>query len=715
MPRPGSNVLGLTRAEAARRAAVLASPGWQSALAQYARATSLSVTLYDAAGHLLLGPFTPTPLAEQLVQLGGWQENGPCLAAETEAARAAEAAGLTVFRTGLDALSLFAVPVRFEGEMVGAIAAGWAFETFPDPVLTDRLAKRLGVTFPYLWHFVRQQSPASHERLATYAELLDTLADSFLRARAETLEGQERLRGLHALNESGRRLAGARDMREIARAVAEASLALSGADTARLLVADERGTLNAVCDPDAPSGGGSMCPGTSSAVTSNLRVPVEGDDGSLLGMIEISAVGGLPTTDTEQQLTALASQAALALQKVRLIADLERERAELTRSNRAKDEFLSVLSHELRTPLTPILGWVDVLRQHLLKNVDGPVKTALETIERNARQEIKLVEEMLDLSRIINHKVHLKPELVAPQDALAAALSFTRALLGERPLHLALELEEDLPLVSVDPQRLQQVLSNLIVNAAKFTPDGGEITLGARRAGLDVEFWVRDTGIGIDPQDLPYIFDRFRQADSSSTRRFGGLGIGLSVVRGLVEMQGGRVRAESGGVGQGTMFVIRFPAAGGASALPAARRPPEKGAPHPPPAPVRGKKVLLVDDSPDTLEVIQIMLEIGGYEVAAVDSAAAALDAAHTFAPQAVICDIGMPEMDGFELLKSLHADPTISQTPVIALTGFASDDDREAVRRAGFNAYLTKPVEPQALLETLERVLADDTRPGAA
>ncbi|HEV7376809.1 MAG TPA: ATP-binding protein [Pyrinomonadaceae bacterium] len=446
------------------------------------------------------------------------------------------------------------------------------------------------------------------------------------------------------------------------------------------------------------------------AVTSRLRIPVEAPDGELLGMIEISETNDFPAARYQVQMSALAAQTAVALQKLRLFADLERERSRLERANRTKDEFLSVLSHELRTPLTPILGWVSMLERGGMKDNPDALSNALEAIKRNARQELHLVDEMLDLSRILNEKVLLEPELINPTDALAATLAVAQTLAAQRELQLKLDADQNLPLISADPKRLQQILSNLVANAVKFTSDGGTITLGARRAGEEaVEFVVTDTGIGLSPDTLSHIFDRFQQADSTITRRFGGLGIGLSVVRGLAEMHGGRVWAESEGDGRGATFVVRFPVA----SVPEWRMEEQakmrqvidqKLSER---KPQRTGRVLVVDDSPDTLAVLKAMIEMTGYEVETADSVVAALEAARCFKPDIVISDIGMPEADGFEFLHSLREDAAFAALPVIALTGYASPLDREAALSAGFAAHLPKPVEPPALVAVLDEVLS--------
>lgn len=395
-------------------------------------------------------------------------------------------------------------------------------------------------------------------------------------------------------------------------------------------------------------------------------------------------------------------------ERERLLENEHNAREVAEAANRAKDDFLAILSHELRTPLTPILGWVSMLRGGQLQQNPESLDLALSTIERNARQELQIVDEMLDLSRILNNKVALEQEPVSPEDALAASFAFAKALIENRDLHLESSIEQNLPLIYADPKRLQQILSNLISNAVKFTPEGGTVTLGVRGAGVSaVEFFVCDTGVGIRPEALSRIFDRFSQADTSTTRRYGGLGIGLSVVKGLVELHGGRVRAESDGEDRGATFVVTFPAMARSFETAERRTRGRHSGELVQRASVSGQRsVLVVDDSPDTLAVLRVMIESAGYEVETAESAERALEVARRTRPDVIISDIGMPGEDGFGLLKSVREDATLSSTPMIALTGFASSTNRDEALRAGFSAHLAKPVDQPVLVRAIDDAL---------
>lgn len=382
-----------------------------------------------------------------------------------------------------------------------------------------------------------------------------------------------------------------------------------------------------------------------------------------------------------------------------------RERATLEQATRDRDEFLAVLSHELRTPLTPILGWTRLLRLGTLDHDRTQVLGALLAIERNAEQELQIVDEMLDFSRLVTNRVQLELERVHASDMLAAALAAVHPLMAGRDLRLQLDAAEDLPYVHGDSRRLQQILMNLLTNAVKFTGDGGTVTLGARRDGDAVILSVSDTGIGLTDDALASLFDRLGPRDSSTTRAPGDLGIGLAVVKGLVRLHGGEVSAHSTGPGRGATFVVRLPAlevqaepetavTSDAAAIVEAPRTTER-------------RVLLVEDDADSLALLDFMLQLEGFEVrsaSSVDEATAILSA---WRPDVIVSDIGMPTADGYELVRRVRAQAErLGHLPVLALTGFASAADRAAALAGGFDAHVTKPVDPDVLLQTLRRLI---------
>jgi len=388
-------------------------------------------------------------------------------------------------------------------------------------------------------------------------------------------------------------------------------------------------------------------------------------------------------------------------------------RQEAERASRAKDEFLATVSHELRNPLNAILGWTRMLRAGKL---DGArAARALETIERNAVMQASLVEDMLDVSRIITGKLVLD---VGPVDlcaVVAAAFDTVRLAAEAKEITVRLELDEDLELGAGDPERLQQVVWNLLSNAIKFTRAGGTVRVRLRRDGGDVVLAVSDDGQGIEADFLPFVFDRFRQADSTSTRTHGGLGLGLAIVRHLVELHGGTVGVDSEGLGRGATFTVRLPLraatrAAAADANTAARlelAAGETGAALGAESQLAGLRVLVVDDEPDARELLAAVLEHHGARVTVAGCVADALAVLDAAPPDVVVSDIGMPGADGYELLRRIRArdDEHVRALPALALTGFARPEDGARAAAAGFDAHMAKPVDPVALVDTIERV----------
>jgi signal transduction histidine kinase/CheY-like chemotaxis protein len=406
------------------------------------------------------------------------------------------------------------------------------------------------------------------------------------------------------------------------------------------------------------------------------------------------------------------------------ITEQKRAQEELAEANRIKDEFLATLSHELRTPLTSILGWARMLATGAL---DDSMKTrAAEIIERNARAQTQLIDDLLDVSRVITGKLRLDVRPVALARTVETVVDSMKPAAAARDLHVELQLDPAAGEVFGDPDRLHQIIGNLLSNAIKFTPPGGRIGVRSQLLDGHVELRVSDTGQGIAPDFLPHIFDRFRQADSSITRRHGGLGLGLAIVHHLVELHGGTVRAESAGIGHGATFIVRLPvaglpvAAGGsrneadrgkqsageANDQAASRNPNSAISPgrEPQSAVLSGLRVLVVDDDADTLTLLKTMLVREGAEVAAVSSAAEALTLVPRFFPEVLVSDISMPDVDGYELLRKVRALPGDfgGQVPALALTAHARAEDRAQTLAAGYQAHVVKPVEPAQLIEQI-------------
>ena len=453
-------------------------------------------------------------------------------------------------------------------------------------------------------------------------------------------------------------------------------------------------------------------------VKSYLSVPVTAASGEAIGTMFFGhPEPGVFTERTERIVRGIAAQAAVALDNTRLyeaaqqaaeerkvLLESEREaRAEAERSSQMKDEFLATLSHELRTPLSAILGWAQVLRRGGKDEADR--QRGLQTIERNARAQAQLIEDLLDMSRITSGKVLLDIQNLSPAGFLDAAIETVRPAADAKNIRLEKHYDADPGTIAGDPARLQQVVWNLLSNAIKFTPRDGQVTVELARRGDSVVITVRDTGTGIKPEFITHVFERFRQADASMTRRHGGLGLGLSIVKHLIEQHGGTVRAESAGEGLGSSFSIELPLS---KAAPPTRRSRAGlvGAPSPatPELTLRdlgGVSVLVVDDDRDARELIARILTDCHARVRIAASAREAFDALRADLPDLLISDLGMPEVDGFELLswvRSLGRDRG-GLLPAVALTAFARSEDRLRALEAGFNSHISKPVEPSELI----------------
>jgi signal transduction histidine kinase len=390
----------------------------------------------------------------------------------------------------------------------------------------------------------------------------------------------------------------------------------------------------------------------------------------------------------------LAQRAALAADNARLYREAQD-------ASRAKDEFLAVLSHELRTPLTPVLGWVRMLRTGTLK--PEAASRALETVERNTRLQVQLVEDLLDVSRIITGKLRLEIRPVALGDIVDAALDGLAAAVTQKRLSVTRRVAPDVPIVEADPNRLQQVLGNLLSNAVKFTPEGGHVEIAITAAGPHVRITVADTGEGLLPEIAPHIFDRFRQADSTITRQYGGLGLGLAIVRHIVELHGGTVEASSAGPGLGTTVTVQLPVTG-ADASGGRERPDVATMPAALGGTLSGLRILVVDDEYDARELVAAVLETAGATVTLVGSTGEALEALAKHPADVLLSDLAMPERDGYDLMSELRTRGLGAGMVSIALSAQARPEDRERALTVGFHAHVPKPVDPEALAEAIHR-----------
>jgi signal transduction histidine kinase/DNA-binding response OmpR family regulator len=380
----------------------------------------------------------------------------------------------------------------------------------------------------------------------------------------------------------------------------------------------------------------------------------------------------------------LAGRAAVALDNARLYRNIRE-------ADRRKNEFLAMLAHELRNPLAPIRNAVHLLRQ------PGAGREHLdwagEVIDRQVRQLVRLVDDLLDVSRITRGSITLQPDWVSLAAVVGSAVETSRPLIDARKQTLTVTLPSEPVQLHADPARLAQVLANLLNNAAKYTPEGGRVTLTAERDGGDMVFRVRDTGMGIPAEMLTSIFDLFTQVERALDRAQGGLGIGLTLVRRLVEMHGGSVRASSEGADKGSEFVVRLPVGGPAAANGSV---PHQG--RPPSALASSHRILLVDDNVDGAASLAMLLRELGHEVEVAHDGAAALEAVGDFEPEVVLLDIGLPGMDGYEVARRLRRQPGLKDLPLVALTGYGQEEDRRRSREAGFDLHLVKPLDLDAL-----------------
>ena len=384
-------------------------------------------------------------------------------------------------------------------------------------------------------------------------------------------------------------------------------------------------------------------------------------------------------------------------------------RAEAETANRTKDEFLATLSHELRTPLTAILGWSHLLRMNKLR--EPQFVHALETIERNARSQSQLIDDLLDVSRIVTGKLQIEFSTVNLAAVIEAAVESVHPALAAKEIKLETIVESDFRVLG-DVNRLQQIFWNLFTNAIKFTPKGGQVKITAERRDSQIRVQVTDTGIGITEQFLPYIFDRFRQADGSTTRAQGGLGLGLAIVRHLVEAHRGKVEVESAGEKCGSTFTVIFPIAvtvtDHSNGHGEARQLADEELLVKSSRILDGVKILVVDDDPDTRDLVTTILTRCGGEVRSSESAADALLTFQEWQPDLLVSDIGMPQMDGYGLIRKLRKlkSKRARQIPALALTAYATDEDRSLALSAGFQMHLSKPIEPESLVSSIAAAL---------
>jgi signal transduction histidine kinase/CheY-like chemotaxis protein len=427
-----------------------------------------------------------------------------------------------------------------------------------------------------------------------------------------------------------------------------------------------------------------------------------------VALLSITLLATIFDARLEERNQTIAASLVAAAERQKLYLIEQQARLDAENVSQMKDDFLATLSHELRTPLNAMLGWSQLLLQG--GRDDASLKRGLSTIERNARAQSELIEDMLDMSRLLAGKVRIDNVPLSPPDFINAALDTTRPAALARQVTLLADLDAGDGRILGDSGRMQQVMVNLLSNAIKFSEPGGVVTVTLRTLEDASVITVEDTGAGIPAAFLPFVFDRFRQADGSSSRRHGGLGLGLAIARQLIDLQGGALSVTSAGEGQGAAFTLRMPLASGCAPASAVATP-APGLPLTALA-LQGLTVLVIDDALDSLELVQAVLAPSQARILTATGAQEALHLIALHRPDLIISDIGMPVIDGFDFIRKVRAlpDRLIASVPVIALTAFSRKEDEQKVLAAGFDEFLAKPLVPAALLQTVAAVNARRT-----
>jgi PAS domain S-box-containing protein len=425
-------------------------------------------------------------------------------------------------------------------------------------------------------------------------------------------------------------------------------------------------------------------------------------EGRVIGVLHVGKLTLHQFTEDDTQLLQLvADRIALAIDNARLFEEEHAARQEAEAASRAKDEFLTTLSHELRTPLTPIIGWIHMIRTGMVPSQES--EHGLSVIEKNSHALKRLINDLLDMSAILSGKMRMESLPIRLEAALQEAVETVRPLAADSRIHLEVSFRDwpDSVIVRGDRTRLIQAFWNLLHNAIKFSKEAGEIKVNCEANGSNAIISIEDSGSGIPSSFLPHVFDRFRQADGSKTRQFGGLGLGLALVKSFVEAHGGTVQAASAGPGRGSKFTVSLPRHVEQPDVTAAAEKRSQGVPIPPPV-----HLLVVDDDVDTLEMLRAAFETRGFHVTACESTADALAAAQNGPIDIIVSDIGMPRVDGYELMRRLRKLPRLEDVPAIALTGYASRKDADMAIASGFTAHVAKPAEPGELTALIDRLL---------
>jgi signal transduction histidine kinase len=549
------------------------------------------------------------------------------------------------------------------------------------------------------------RTPVAPDVLRTKVSVLVDLYRATAEVRREAEALRHRAGQLQRLTAASLAISAAGSLDRMLQVVTSSARDILGADRAiAIATVDGRRLHRAACPPlpgvtdeeIVRAQASLVCPtNLACRAAGELAVPFVDGEGRNIGLVQV-ARGGTDEIAPEDEniLIQLARMASIAIENTLF--------CEAREANRLKDEFLATVSHELRTPLNAMVSWAWMLRTGML-GADG-IARAAEAIERSVKAQARIIDDLLDVSRIVSGKLRLRSRVVDLVHVIDPAIDSVIGAANAKGIRLVRAFEPAGATVLGDPGRLQQVVWNLLSNAIKFTARGGRIEVGLRRAGDEVELRVSDDGQGISPSFLPHVFERFRQADGSLTRRAGGLGLGLSIVHHLVELHGGRVEAESRGEGCGATFTIGLPLASPPvdATAPANGPGATDGSPR-----LDGVGVLLVEDEPDTRDAVCLVLSRAGARVVGVGSADEALLAFQQIHPDVLVCNLALPDEDGYSLLRRIRAvtDAGTGFVPAVALTAYAEERDQLRARRAGFQSHVAKPVEPDELLRVLARV----------
>ena len=683
---------------------------WGEPLQKFANAIGITISLYD---HTLRrrNLVTSGPIGDRLSAAAFWDEKGLGTRVDRAAAELCLREERVISSVQLDMFSHLATPLTVGSEVMGVFVLGWIPERFADPVHCDHVAKQIGARSMEIWQLMRMQQPVSREKLESHGRMLETFALPLVKQLLLQIEDRVRATRARISAETAIAFAQAKSVAELCEALYRSIRGLtttSGISIELIQMANETQRMIRYSDARQTT---NPHVNTLSQRSNHITVPIPSAHGSALGKIEVSVEESELSDEVLSEIQTIAGQFGTSLQKVHLIEALENERSALHGANlqlqhlhKMKDEFLATVSHELRTPLNAILGWSQMLIDFGPAGVDW--ERAITTIERNAKNQARLIEDLLDVSRIISGKMILQRADLEATSLLTQSIETVRPMIDARRQKLHLQISPVPIPFKGDATRVTQIFWNLLSNASKFTPEGGDITVVLENAGHYFRLEITDSGKGIHPDFLPYLFDRFSQADQSHTRQHGGLGLGLAIVRHLVDLHGGTVMAKSQGEAKGSTFTVFLPqnatdleldtahSLSQVADAPSAR---EKIS-------LEGIKILIIDDEPDSLRLTRFVLEKRGGDIRMADTAEEGFQILREWRPDVLVSDISMPGGNGYDLIRRIRAlkKSEGGDTPAVALTAMAGREQKELALSSGFQLHVAKPFEPNVLYEGL-------------